>query len=307
MQKADNQEVSTVKGKLLLSLALLLASVFFPWPTQASQGKPIRAFVSILPQDYFVSRVGGDQVKVKILVGPGQSHETYEPTPQQIAALARSDVYFTIGAPFERSLVPKVRAMLPGLGIVDTSTGVQFLSFAPGSGEHGIDPHIWLDPKQVKIIARNVCNGLKKIDPGRAGAYDANLAGFQTDLDTLDARIARILAPVRGRTIYVFHPAFQYFCKSYGLKQEAFESEGKEPSAKQMAKLIASAEREHVKAVFVQPQFSQKAARAIARSIGGRVVTLNPLPEDYIKDMSAMAVTIRDSLLGMEKAQGKHP
>jgi zinc transport system substrate-binding protein len=112
---------------------------------------------------------------------------------------------------------------------------------------------------------------------------------------------------VKGRTIYVFHPAFQYFCTSYGRKQVAFESEGKEPSAQQMARLIESARRESVQVVFVQPQFSQKSARAIAQAIGGRVVTLNPLPENYPREMKAMAETIRDSLMAPGRIQGKQP
>lgn len=291
----------------LLVLSLIIFCCPFAWQAHASQERTVNAYVSILPQEYFASRVGGNAAEVKVLVGQGQSHETYEPTPRQITALAKTDVYFTIGAPFEKALVAKVRGMFPKLSLVDTTRGVPYLSFAPGSGEHGLDPHIWLDPKRVKIIARNLCDGLRNIDPGRAGEYEANLARLQADLDSLDAEIARILAPVKGRTIYVFHPAFQYFCQSYGLKQAAFESEGKEPSAQQMARLITSAQKEHVKVVFVQPQFSQKSARAIAQAIGGRVVTINPLPVDYPREMKAMAVTIRDSLMESGKQQGKNP
>lgn len=294
-----------MKIRFLYIMGAVAVFVLMAGQPCGAQGRTVRAYVSILPQEFFVAKTGGDRVRVKVLVGPGQSHETYEPTPLQISDMARTDVYFALGVPFEKALVPRIREMFPGLPVVDTTAGVTFMSFASGSGEQGRDPHIWLDPKRVKIIARNTCEGLKRVDPGGAREYDANLARFLSDLDDLDARIARILAPVKGRTIYVFHPAFGYFCQSYGLRQQAFESEGKEPGARQMARLIESAKREHVKVVFVQPQFSQKAARAIAQSIGGRVVTLNPLPEDYFKDMLSMATTVRASLAGT--AQGAHP
>lgn len=296
-----------MKRWTVLALAALLSCALLPGPAFASGERLLRAYVSILPQAYFVSRVGGPAVEVKVLVGPGQSHETYEPTPRQIASLAKTDVYFTIGAPFERNLVGKVKGMFPGLAIVDAGAGVPLVRFAPGSGERGLDPHIWLDPKRARAIARNVCEGLKRIDPGRAGEYDRNLGRLLKDLSSLDEELTRILAPVKGRTVYVFHPAFQYFCLSYGLRQEAFEVEGKEPTARQMAKLIGRARQEGVKVVFAQPQFSRKSASAIARAIGGRVVTLDPLPGDYPKDMKTLATAVRDSLRETGDRRGANP
>ena len=108
-------------------------------------------------------------------------------------------------------------------------------------------------------------------------------------------------------TVYVFHPAFQYFCLSYGLRQEAFEVEGKEPTARQMAKLIGRARQEGVKVVFVQPQFSGKSAGAIAQAIRGRVVTLDPLPGDYPKDMKTLAMAVRDSFRETGNKRGANP
>jgi zinc transport system substrate-binding protein len=288
--------------KTLLAVLLAASTGFFAsGQAHALEGARLMAYVSILPQAYFVQRVGGEMIEVKVLVGKGQSHETYEPTPSQISSLARADVYFTIGVPFEKALVTRVGRMFPNLDVVDTSKGVKFMSFAPGSGEHGRDPHVWLDPGRVKVIARAVCSGLKGADPGHAGEYDRNLERFLADLDDLDAELSRILEPVKGETIYVFHPAFGYFCSAYGLRQVAFEAEGKEPSARQMAKLIEKARAENVKVIFVQPQFSGKAAASIARSIGGGVVTLDPLPEYYPADMRTLARTVRDALAGKGK------
>ncbi len=287
-----------MKRKMLSFLAALILLILTTGPSHAAQagGGKIKAFVSIVPQKYFVDRAGGDYVDAGVLVEEGQSPETYEPTPAKMSQLARSRVFFTIGAPFERVLVPKVAGVLPKLSIIDTSKGVSVLSFAPGSGEQGTDPHIWLDPKRAKIIAGNISEALIKIDPAHGGYYKKSSAAFLKDLDKLDVEIAGMLAPFKGRKVFVFHPAFGYFCESYGLTQVAFEIEGKEPSARQMARLIESMRKENVRTIFVQPQFSQKAAREIARTIGGKVVPIDPLPKDYLTDMRKLALTIKSSL-----------
>lgn len=291
-----------MKGKVLPFLTGMMLVILATCPSHASQvgGEKIKTFVSIISQRYFVERVGGELVAVRVLVGEGQSHETYEPSPAQMSQLAGSRIFFAIGAPFERALVPKIAGVFPELPVIDTSKGVKFISFSPGSGEHGPDPHIWLDPKRVRIIARNIHEGLARIDPVHREMYRKNLEAFQDDLNKLDSEIAEILAPIKGRKIYVFHPAFGYFCESYGLQQVALEVEGKEPSARQIARLIENTRKENVKTIFVQPQFSQKSARAIARAIGGKVVTINPLPENYLTEMKKMAETIRASLAGKE-------
>ena len=131
------------------------------------------------------------------------------------------------------------------------------------------DPHIWLNPLLVKTQARTICDALVELDPQHAADYRKNLAAFEADLDRVHAEIAATLAPLKGRELFVFHPAFGYFADAYGLKQVPVEIEGKEPTAKQLAELIARAKADHVKVIFVQPQFSRKSAEAIAQAIGG--------------------------------------
>lgn len=282
------------------------------------QGRPIRAFVSIVPQAYLVQRIGGDCVDVRVLVGEGQDPHTYEPSPAQMSLLARSDIYFAIGVPFETVLLPKLQSLFPNLKITDTAKGVSLRYFSPrihhgevpeSHGTHGHDdqmpdPHTWLDPKRVRIMAGNIALSLKAIDPAHAGVFERNLLAFRQDLDALDSEIARILEPLKGNKIYVFHPAFGYFCESYGLEQKAFEIRGKEPGARQLARLIESAKAEGVTVIFVQPQFSVKAARAIADSIGGIVVPINPLPRNYLLEMKSLAERVRDARAGQGSAPG---
>jgi len=262
----------------------------------AATNKTLRVYVSILPQRYFVERIGGAHVHVDVLVGPGHSPATYEPTPKQMARMGRAGIYFRIGTPFEKGFVRKISDLFPDLDIVDMQRGIPLLYFE-GSHEASVpDPHTWLDPKRVKLQATIIYDALRRLDPAHDDVFKHNLHRFHADLDALDARITAALAAYKGRSIYVFHPAFGYFCDSYGLTQVAIETEGKQPSPKQLARVIRTAQTEKVKIIFVQPQFARRDAQALAQAIKGAVVPINPLPENYVEDMEALARAIEDGL-----------
>lgn len=277
----------------------LIAGIFFACDMAAAIEKPagkIRVFVSILPQVYFVGRVGGPLVDVDVLVGPGQSPATYEPTPKQMVRLSRAQLYFRIGTPFENAFIRKISGTFENLEIVDTRKNVPLRYFRQSGESRTPDPHIWLDPKRVKIQAKTICEALSHVDPVHAADFMKNLLSFQADLDRIDARIAADLAQLAGKTIYVFHPAFGYFCDSYGLNQKAVEIEGKEPSPRQLARLIENAKRDGVRVIFVQAQYAKRDIETIARAIGGAVVPMNPLPRDYLKSLEEMAAVIKKAL-----------
>ncbi len=279
---------------------------FFCMNATGLHAATIEVFVSILPQAYFVERIGGSLVHVDVLVGPGQSPATYEPSPRQMADLGNAALYFRIGTTFEEGFIDTIARNFPRLRIVDTRKNIALLYF--GEKEQGgrADPHIWLDPVRVRIQARTICDALADVDPKHADRYRKNLAGFEEDLDNLHKKITKILKPLRGRTLYVFHPAFGYFAHTYGLRQVAVETGGKEPSPKQLARLIDGARKDGVKVIFVQPQFSRRYAAVIAREIGGVVVPMDPLPQQYMQNLQDMAEAIR-SALTQEKEKALQP
>ncbi|MBP5233292.1 MAG: zinc ABC transporter substrate-binding protein [Planctomycetes bacterium] len=149
-------------------------------------------------------------------------------------------------------------------------------------GDDGMDPHLWLDPVRARALVKNVAAGLSEICPERAAAFRANAAKLDQELAALDQGLAAALAPLKGKKIIVYHPAFGYFCARYGLTQLPIELDGRAPSAAWMAKVISVAKRENIKTLFVQPQFNAGSARNAAAAIGGKVVEFDPLPADYL-------------------------
>ncbi|MGD2146945.1 MAG: zinc ABC transporter substrate-binding protein [Anaerolineae bacterium] len=247
--------------------------------------------VSIIPQRFFVQQIAGDRVEVNVMVQPGESPATYEPTPAQLKALSASDGYFHIGVPFENAWLPRIAAANSAMIMVDTAEGIDRV----GEGENP-DPHIWLSPNLVKIQARTIYEALEALDPAHATEYAANLDAFQAEIDGLDADIQDSLAGIDQRQFIVLHPSWRYFARDYGLEMIAVEVGGQEPSAAELVALIDRARREGIRVVFAQPEFSTKAAETIANEIGGEVLLISPLAEDWMANMRSVANTFAEAL-----------
>jgi zinc transport system substrate-binding protein len=257
----------------------------------ANRSKPIPVFVSIPPQAYFVKRIGGDQVAVHILLPAGKNPATYAPAPAEISKLSKAKVYFRIGLPFETLLISRIANLSKQIKIVDTRTGINLrrMNSHDKHQKGGSDPHIWMNPVLVKIQAEIIYNTLAALDPeGRLG-YAERLNSFLIDLDTLHTSISQALRPVKGKSIFVFHPTFGYFADAYGIRQVAVEIEGKAPKGKDLSLFIKKAKKEKTQVIFVQPGFDSAAALKIAAAINGVVVQIDPLAENYIDNLKDIA------------------
>jgi zinc transport system substrate-binding protein len=262
-------------------------------------------FVSIPPQKWLSDRIGGQHLVTGVLISKGQDPHSFEPTPKQVEALSRSQLYFTVGLEFEEQIIAKIRQSSSKLQIVDCAAGLEKLAMAEdkqhdeghGHDRAGLDPHVWLSPVNLKVMAAQMAKAMISEDPQNSGDYTANLDQLSRDLDVLDLRIAAQLQPFTGATFFVFHPSFGYFAKRYGLHQEAVEVEGKSPTPKQLSKLIAEARADGVKVIFVQPQFDSRSGVVIATAIGGEVVPLDALAEDVIGNLEIIANKISTALI----------
>jgi len=265
-----------------------------PSATPALEGsiEPLNVTVSILPQKYFVERIGGDLVNVSVMVQPGESPATYEPKPEQMTGLSNADAYISIGVPFEKAWLEKFQAANSSMKMVDTTQGIDRRATPNG----GFDPHIWLSPSLVKIQSETIYSALSALDPANEGVYKANLDAFISDIDKLDTNIRTMLEKTESKKFIVFHPAWGYFALDYGLEMIPVEVGGQEPSAQELAALIEQAKAENIKVVFAQPEFSQEDAKTIANEIGGEVILISPLNPDWLNNLNRVAETFANVL-----------
>jgi len=285
------------------SRLIVLLGALFVLAGAAAPGEVVRVAVSIAPLAFLVEKTAGPYADVTVLVKPGQSPETYDPTPKHLAELMEADLYCIIGLPFEARTVEKIKESAPQLRIVDLREGIALRPMTEPHAHEGQDPpqagnpdpHIWLSARNLRIMAETVCRALSAVGPDHAATFRERTTAFQGELDALDGRVTALLAPVKGRSFYVYHPAYGYFADAYGLKQVAVEVGGREPSAKQLAHLIDGAKAEGVRVVFVQPQFSRKSAETVAQAIGGVVAPMDPLARDCLKNIEEMAGQIRQA------------
>ncbi len=273
--------------------------------------------VSVLPQKYFVEKIAGDKVHVNVMVKPGFSPSTYAPKTSQMKKLAKSKIYFAIDVPFEDVWLAKFENSNKNMLIVDTAKNIKKLEMEEHShheekeeehhdehdehekevhndhDEHeGLDPHIWTDPLLVKIQAKNILDALVKLDSKNSDFYKRNYIEFMIELDELDKKLKTILKPYANNAFMVFHPSWGYFAKRYNLEQVTIESEGKEPKPNELIELIKDAKEHQIKIVFVSPQFSQKSAKVIAKSINGEVVNMDHLSQDWDTNLVKIAKAI---------------
>ncbi len=311
---------------LVISLGILTGCSSSPETTKTNS-EPIDITVSILPQKYFIEKIGGNLVKVNIMVEPGASPATYEPKPQQMKALSEAEAYVSIGVPFEKAWMEKIKSANPQMLVIDSAKGIERMEMvdhhhheeteaehdhnhhhdhdheaekAAKKGHHQgaetLDPHIWLSPQLVKIQAENIYQSLVNIDPENEAKYQANLAQFLTEIDQLDQQIKQNLAGIENRQFLVFHPSWGYFARDYDLEQISIEVGGQEPSAAELGAIVKEAEEENIKVIFAQPEFSTQSAETIAQEIGGKVLLITPLAPDWSNNLLQVSQTFAEVL-----------
>lgn len=298
-------------GKLRLkSYSLpLLAGIFYFTFLQTALAAQLAdtVFVSILPQKLFVQQISGDSLNIEVMVQPGASPATYEPKPSQMRKLASSRAYFAVGVPFENAWLERISGVNPEMKVIHTDQGIKKVAMVShnhdsDADEHahelqtGLDPHIWLSPVLVKKQAANITAGLVKVFPENTALFQSNYRLFEQRLDALHDELKKRLQPFQGKQFMVFHPSWGYFAKEYGLEQVAIEIEGKNPKPAQVSEFIEQARKDGIRIIFAQKQFSTKNAQVIAQAIGGEVVLVDPLAEDWFANMYVIAQKFQEAL-----------
>lgn len=259
-------------------------------PQPASQEKTL--YVSILPIRSLVKEIVDEDFRIEVLVPPGASPETFEPTPRQFIGLNEAQLVFNVGLlEFETALLDKIEDRTK---IVDLSRGIVRIegscAHAGRNGSdhaHGVDPHVWTSPRALQRMAENAYEAIHARWPDSA-KYTANHARLQEELQQLDLRTAEKIARSGIRYFIIYHPALTYYARDYGLRQEAVEADGKEPSAKRLTALIRQARKDGIGRILYQNQFPVSVVETIARDIGAECTEIDPLREDAIANIDSI-------------------
>jgi len=280
---------------VLVFLTIAIAFLYYfasQKPVINTEEGKIGVIVSVGPEVEFVQAVGGDKVDVTLIVPPGADPHTYEPLPNQLNHVSNAKIYFMVGTPieFELNYMDKMRNMNHEMLVINSSEGIVLI---PNTAEHenNSDPHVWVSPKNAAIMVENIYQGLVKIDPNNTEYYTKNRDTYLQKLDELDNNITKSLAGKENSQIIVYHPAWAYFCREYNLTQIPIEYGGKEPTSQEIASVINLAKKDNIKVIFVEPQYSPKSAEVIASEINGKVLKVDDLAPDYIKNLNNVAET----------------
>ena len=296
--------MTTIRLKSSFLVAFVLLSVVLLCGCQPTETETrLIVAVSLEPQAFLIDRIGGDRVRNIVVVPAGREPENYQPTVEKVAALSKAKVWFQTGMPFEVAFQPKLASLAPTMKFVDLRQGIplrklELHAHSEANGhlccdEEGNDPHIWLGPSAIKTQAETILRTLVELDPLGEPKYRRHCEALLAEIETIRSEIAEVLLPKRSKNVFVFHPAYGYFCDEFGLRQLAIEFEGKSPSATQLAELIASAKKEETPpTIFVQPEFNQGPANAIAEATGGNIIVHSPLQHDVLSNLRQLAEMI---------------
>ncbi len=282
------------KSVIICLAAILCALSNVSCVGRASGGEQVLT-VSIPPQRHLLEKIVGDKFRVNCMLEKGGSPETFEPSFSQMMELERSKAYFAIGhLPFEKI----VGIRLSEIGHqppVDTSDGIRLLE-GHHHGDHSplgescgeIDPHIWMSPANMLVIARNMKDAVVSIDAQNRAFYEENYRRLADEIEGLRDSLSSRLMPVAGRAFLVWHPALSYFARDYHLEQVSLELAGKEAPMRFVESRLSEAKNLGAVVFLMQPNDSQQAT-SVTGQLDVRIVKMNPLAEDWMKELRHIA------------------
>ncbi len=287
--------------RVIVAILFVLLFVSGCRTDSTNEDKPVIT-ASILPQRYLLQKIAGNRFDINVMIPPGASPVTYDPSPKQLQQLSKSTAYFMIGQlGFEKAWIKKISSLNKSMPVFDLSSGIELIH-----GEHhhsvkhskkpGADPHIWMSPKAIKIICHNMYTALKNIMPSDSLIYKKNYNRFMEEIDSLDREISNSLSELSKRKFFIYHPALTYYARDYELTQISVEKEGKAPSPYHLKQLINLAEQENIKTIFIQEQFDIENAELLAHEIEGKIIKINPLDEDLLNQIIYITSQLRENL-----------
>lgn len=274
----------------------LIVCIFFALTACKEKNSQQRTVsVSILPQQYLVERIAGDYLQVNVMIPPGMNPATCDLSTGQLKKLYDSDLCFTVGyLPFELTHLYPVLENRKQIKVINHSENLHLLSGGCGhqhdeTHEHGgVDPHIWLSPAYAKKMAATIYQVLSEQYPEQKQVFQTNYESLVQDIDSIANKAAQVLKDKKDKTFLIYHPALTYLAHDYGMEQISIEDEGKEPNPAHLKEIIDLAHEKNIRIIFIQNQFDVKNAESVARQIGARVISIDPLTADWLTEMNKL-------------------
>ncbi len=266
-----------------------LALVYFLWPVEGSA--KLRVVTTTTDLKAIVEAVGKDRVEVTSLVPGYQNPHSVEGKPSLVLKLQQADLLVKVGLDLETWLPPLIDnarnpKIAPGApGHLDASQGVEILEVPKGLVDRSLgdihlygNPHYWLDPLNGKQIAASVAEALKRLDPAGAAHYEAGRRAFVQRLDAALKRWERLMAPFRGTKIITYHNSWPNLARRFGLEVAGYvePKPGIPPSPAHVRSLIRQMKEGRIRIILMEPYFSDKIPRQVARETEAEVVVLSP-------------------------------
>lgn len=280
-----------------ISFFLLILLFFSCGRRNDSEGRIIS--VSIAPFRYFVEEISGGTFKVNVMVPAGASPHIYEPVPDQISKLRRSDAYVSNGfLGFEETWLDRFYEINRDMKKISLADNIDLIeSEHHHEGEHSerADPHYWVSPLSAFKMASSVKELLTGLDPGNRQYYQENHEILLRKISEVDSMARELSSPEGNRAFMIYHPTLGYLARDYGLEEISFEQEGKEPSPSMLMQLIDRAREENLKVILVQREYDVRNAQVIANETDAVIKVIDPLSEDWYAAMVEIIRVLKDS------------
>ena len=255
----------------------------------SASAAPIKVVTTIADLKSIAELIGGNKVSVMSIATGYQNPHFVDPKPSYIINLSNADLFVTVGLDLETGWSPQLlsssrnnKIQKGAAGYVDASVGVTLyqvpssLNRAEGDIHIYGNPHYWLDPMNGKVIARNIANGLERVDPSNKSYYEANLQSFNNRIDTKMKEWQTKMAPFRGSKIIAYHNEWVYFETRFGLQIVDFmePKPGIPPSPSQLVKVIKEVKANNIKVIVSSPYFTTSSSDVVSKQTGAKELTL---------------------------------
>jgi manganese/iron transport system substrate-binding protein len=253
-------------------------------PTPAPEALRVIATTTVLAD--LVAQIGGSNANVTSIVPKGGVVETFDPSPQDVAAIGDADLVVMNGLGLDAWLDPIVAAAAPDAPVVRLAEDLPGVAYVTDEETNGNNPHLWLDVGNADRYVQRLTETMAQLDPAHAPELRAGGVAYSARLQELDRWVREQIAtiPPENRKLVSFHEAFPYFANAYGLEivGSVVGVPGQDPSAGEVAALVDAIRESGAKAVFTEAQFNPELAEAIADEAG--VVVESDLYNDSLGD-----------------------